>query len=91
MGVYDVKYRDKDGSVKSAKFHDVSDTGDGYVKAERHATAIFDDAGTRTSYIKKEDIVSVNGPRDTKIAESDMRDGRIDLGGILGGLFGNKK
>lgn len=85
--VYDIKFKDKEGNIKSTTVHRVSDTGDGYIRAERDATAIFDDSGGRTTFIKKEDVVSLSGPRDTKIAESDLRDGRIDLSW----LFDRKK
>jgi hypothetical protein len=72
----DVKYRDKDGQVKSTTVHSVEDTGDGYVRVDREHRTIID-PHTSTKFIPKEDIVEVRN-RETTVADTDFHRPLVD-------------
>lgn len=68
----DIKYRDERGQVKSATVHQLHDTGDGFVRADRsHNTVI--DPHTSVRFIRKEDIVEVRG-RAVTVADTDFHE-----------------
>jgi hypothetical protein len=72
----DITYRDANGQVKSATVHQVTDTGDGFVRIDRsHNTVI--DAHTSARFIRKSDIVEVRD-RATTVADTDFHEPVLD-------------